>query len=67
MELFSGDEEKVKRLEALIAKDMGFDACVPFRGRRIQEKTDSYFLSVLSGLCTKRIQIFKRFKAAAIL
>ncbi len=49
MELFSGDEEKVKRLEALIAKDMGFDACVPVSGQTYSRKTDSYFLSVLSG------------------
>lgn len=29
MELFSGDENKVKELERLIAQDMGFSACVP--------------------------------------
>ena len=49
MELFSGDEEKVKRLETLIAADLGFDACVPVSGQTYSRKTDSYFLSVLSG------------------
>ena len=29
MELFAGDEQKVKQLETLIAADMGFDSCVP--------------------------------------
>ena len=33
MELFSGDEEKVKRLEELIAADLGFNACVPVSGQ----------------------------------
>lgn len=50
MELFSGDEEKVKRLETLIAADLGFDACVPVSGQTYSRKTDSYFLSVLSGI-----------------
>lgn len=49
MELFSGDEEKVKRLETLIAAELGFDACVPVSGQTYSRKTDSYFLSVLSG------------------
>ena len=49
MELFSGDEEKVKRLEELIAADLGFNACVPVSGQTYSRKIDSYFLSVLSG------------------
>ena len=50
MELFEGDEEKVKKLEALIAADMGFASCVPVSGQTYSRKVDSYFLSVLSGL-----------------
>lgn len=38
MELFSGDENKVKELERLIAQDMGFSACVPVSGRHIRER-----------------------------
>ena len=49
MELFGGDENKVKQLEALIAADMGFDGCVPVSGQTYSRKTDAYFLSVLSG------------------
>ena len=49
MELFSGDEEKVKKLEELIAADLGFSSCVPVSGQTYSRKTDSYFLSVLSG------------------
>ena len=49
MELFGGDEEKVKKLEELIAADMGFEGCVPVSGQTYSRKVDSYFLSVLSG------------------
>lgn len=49
MELFGGDEQKVKKLEELIAKDMGFNSCVPVSGQTYSRKTDAYFLSVLSG------------------
>ena len=49
MELFEGDESKVKELERLIAEDMGFDSCVPVSGQTYSRKTDSYFLSVMSG------------------
>lgn len=49
MELFAGDEQKVKQLETLIAADMGFDSCVPVSGQTYSRKVDAYFLSVLSG------------------
>ncbi len=49
MELFGGDEEKVRRLEALIAEEMGFSGCVPISGQTYSRKVDAYFLSVLSG------------------
>lgn len=49
MELFGGDEEKVKKLEAIIAKSMGFKGSVPVSGQTYSRKVDSYFLSVLSG------------------
>ncbi len=50
MELFEGDEDKICRLEDAIAKDMGFSGCVPVSGQTYSRKTDSYFLSVLSGI-----------------
>ncbi len=49
MELFDGDEEKVKKLEQLIAEEMGFDGTVAVSGQTYSRKVDSYFLSVLSG------------------
>lgn len=49
MELFSGDEEKIKELERLISEEMGFDGCVEVSGQTYSRKIDAYFLSVLSG------------------
>jgi len=50
MELFENDEEKVKKLDSLIAEYMGFEACVPVSGQTYSRKTDYYVLSALSGL-----------------
>ena len=49
MELFEGDESKVEQLEALIAREMDFTACVPVSGQTYSRKVDAYFLNVLSG------------------
>ena len=49
MELFGGDEEKVKKLEAIIAESMGFKGSVPVSGQTYSRKVDAYFLSTLSG------------------
>ncbi len=50
MELFDGDEAKVRRLEELIAEDMGFSGCVPVSGQTYSRKTDAYILGALSGI-----------------
>ena len=50
MELFDGDEYKCKKLEALIAADMGFGGVVPVSGQTYSRKVDAYFLSALSGI-----------------
>ncbi len=49
MELFGGDEEKIKRMEELIAREMGFEGVVPVSGQTYSRKVDSYMLGVLSG------------------
>lgn len=50
VELFEGDDAKIKKLEALIAKGMGFNAVVPVSGQTYSRKTDSGVLSTLSGI-----------------
>lgn len=49
MELFDGDEVKVKELESIIASYFDFDSCVPVSGQTYSRKTDYYFLSALSS------------------
>lgn len=49
MELFENDEEKVKKLDKLIAEYTGFSECVPVSGQTYSRKTDYYILSALSG------------------
>ena len=50
LELFGGDREKVKALEAKIAEKMGFDAAYPVSGQTYSRKVDYFTLSVLSGI-----------------
>lgn len=50
LDLFDGDENKVKRLDSMIAQKLGFEGCVPVCGQTYSRKIDAYFLSTLSGL-----------------
>ena len=50
MELFHGDEEKIEKLEQMIAEEMGFKQCVPVSGQTYSRKLDSQFLNVLAGI-----------------
>ena len=49
LELFDGDQEKIDKIDPMIAQKMGFTACYPVSGQTYSRKTDAYFLSVLSG------------------
>ncbi|MBQ9513370.1 MAG: adenylosuccinate lyase [Clostridia bacterium] len=48
--LFNGDKEKVKKLENLIAEEMGFNGCYDVSGQTYSRKVDYYVISVLSGI-----------------
>lgn len=48
--LFDGDADKVRRLEALIAEKLGFDAVYAVSGQTYTRKADYFMLSVLSGI-----------------
>lgn len=50
VELFEGDSQKVKELEAMIAEEMGFDGVVPVSGQTYSRKIDAQILSTLSGI-----------------
>ena len=50
LELFDGEHEKCVELEKLIAREMGFEACVPVSGQTYSRKIDAAVLSTLSGI-----------------
>lgn len=50
MKLFDGDEEKVKKLDRLIAEKMGYKSTFPITGQTYPRKLDSRVLSVLQSI-----------------
>ena len=50
LELFSGDHEKVKKLDKMIAEKMGYKDVIPVSGQTYSRKLDSQVLNVLSGI-----------------
>jgi len=50
LELFDGDHDKVRRLEQLVAKKIGFDATYAITGQTYSRKVDAQVLDVLSGV-----------------
>lgn len=50
LELFDGDQEKVKALDQKIAQKMGYGSCFAVSGQTYSRKLDSQMLSILSGI-----------------
>ena len=50
VELFDGDDAKIKAVEREIAAEMGFDKVVPVSGQTYSRKVDTMVLTVLSGI-----------------
>ena len=50
MELFEGDTDKVKKLESLIAEEMGFDGVVPVSGQTYSRKIDFAVCQALAAI-----------------
>lgn len=56
VELFKGDGDKIDSLEEMIAREMGFEECVPVSGQTYSRKLDTAVVNVLSGIaasCSK--------------
>ena len=68
LELFEGDEEKIKKLEQYICEEMGFDGVVPVSGQTYSRKIDSQVVCTLAGVaqsCSKfsnDLRILQNFK-----
>jgi len=50
LELFHGDHEKVRKLDELVSRKMGFDAAYAVTGQTYSRKVDAAVLATLSGL-----------------
>lgn len=50
LSLFRGDHEKVRKLDRLVAKKMGFTDVYPVTGQTYSRKVDSQVVSALSGI-----------------
>lgn len=50
MNLFNNDEDKVKKLDKLVANKMGFDKCYSVTGQTYSRKVDSIILNTLSEI-----------------
>jgi adenylosuccinate lyase len=48
--LFGGDHERVRQLDRLVARKLGFETVYPITGQTYSRKVDSQILDVLSGL-----------------
>ncbi|MBQ3843303.1 MAG: adenylosuccinate lyase [Ruminiclostridium sp.] len=68
VELFDGDSEKIKKLEQMIAEEMGFEKCFAVSGQTYPRKLDYQVVSALAGLaesCSKfsyDIRLLQNFK-----
>src|SRR6516165_7214031 len=49
--LFHGDHDKVRRLDLLVARKMGFEQVYAVTGQTYSRKVDSQVLDALSGVC----------------
>ena len=50
LELFNGDQDKIRQIDGKIAEKMGFDSCVPVSGQTYSRKVDTRVLNVLAGI-----------------
>ena len=50
LELFNGDQDKIRQIDGKIAEKMGFDECVPVSGQTYSRKVDTRVLNVLAGI-----------------
>lgn len=50
LELFDGDHDTIDKIDPMIAKKMGFEACYPVSGQTYSRKTDTRVLNALAGI-----------------
>ena len=65
LELFDGDQEKIDKIDPMIAKKMGFEECYPVSGQTYSRKVDTRVLQCAGGNRGQRPQDVKRYPPPA--
>ncbi|MDQ6718588.1 MAG: adenylosuccinate lyase [Gemmatimonadota bacterium] len=52
LEIFGGDHDKVKRLDAMVTEKMGFSSSLPVTGQTYSRKLDAAVLGVVAGVAS---------------
>lgn len=50
LELFDGNQEKIEKIDPMIAEKMGFSECYPVSGQTYSRKVDTRVINVLAGI-----------------
>ena len=50
LELFEGNQEIIDKIDPMIAKKMGFEACYPVSGQTYSRKVDTRVVNILAGI-----------------
>ncbi len=50
LELFDGDQERIDRIDPMIARKMGFAECYPVSGQTYSRKVDTRVMNVVAGI-----------------
>ena len=50
MELFNGDQEKIDKIDPMLAEKMGFEKCYPVSGQTYSRKVDTRVCNILAGI-----------------
>ncbi len=50
LELFNGDQEKIDKIDPMIAEKMGFTQCYPVSGQTYSRKVDTRVCNILAGI-----------------
>ena len=50
LELFDGDQERIDRIDPMIAQKMGFSSCYPVSGQTYSRKVDTRVINILAGI-----------------
>ncbi|MBQ3392356.1 MAG: adenylosuccinate lyase [Lachnospiraceae bacterium] len=57
LELFDGNQEKVDRIDPMIAEKMGFSRCMPVSGQTYSRKVDTIVLNAVAGVASSAMKM----------